>query len=153
MKEGELVMNFLGIDIGTSSVKILVMDEKGKVIQTVSKEYPVYYPRAGWAEQNPEDWWKATSEGIVEILQITGIAGADIESIGLGGQMHGLVVLDKDNHVLIPALLWCDQRTQDECDYIREKLGADLSKYTGNKAITGFTAPKVLWVKRNRPEI
>lgn len=153
MKVGDLLMNFLGVDLGTSSVKLLLMDEKGKVIQTVSKEYPVYYPRAGWAEQNPEDWWTATREGIQEILAASGIAGANVQSIGLSGQMHGLVLLDKDNSVLMPALLWCDQRTQDECDYITAKLGPDLSKYTGNKALTGFTAPKVLWVKRNRPEV
>jgi len=146
-------MNFLGVDLGTSSVKLLLMNEIGEVIQTVSKEYPVYYPKPGWAEQNPEDWWQATSAGIRDILGITGIAGGDIQSIGLSGQMHGLVLLDKENKVLIPALLWCDQRTQDECDYITEQLGADLSKYTGNKALTGFTAPKVLWIKRNRPEI
>lgn len=146
-------MNFLGIDLGTSSVKLLLMDEKGKVIQTVSKEYPVYYPKPGWAEQNPEDWWKATSEGIKEILETAGIAGTNVHSIGLSGQMHGLVLLDRENKVLMPALLWCDQRTQDECDYITEKLGCNLSKYTGNKALTGFTAPKVLWVKRNRPEV
>ncbi|WP_378956780.1 xylulokinase [Pelosinus sp. sgz500959] len=146
-------MNFLGIDLGTSSVKLLVMNEKGKVIQTVSKEYPVYYPRSGWAEQNPEDWWNATSEGIREITEKTGIKDLDIQSIGLSGQMHGLVLLDKDNKVLMPALLWCDQRTQDECDYITKELGCKLSQYTGNKALTGFTAPKVLWVKRNHPEV
>lgn len=153
MKVGEFVMTFLGVDLGTSSVKLLLMDKKGKVIETVSKEYPVYYPRPGWAEQDPEDWWKATSEGIREILGASRIAGIEVQSIGLGGQMHGLVLLDKNNDVLMPALLWCDQRTQDECDYITEKLGDRLSKYTGNKALTGFTAPKVLWVKRNRPEI
>jgi xylulokinase len=150
---GECLMTFLGIDLGTSSVKLLLMNEKGKVIGTVSKEYPVCYPRPGWAEQNPEDWWKATSEGIRELLGTSGLAGTEVQGIGLGGQMHGLVLLDKDDNVLMPALLWCDQRTQDECDYITEKLGDRLSKYTGNKALTGFTAPKVLWVKRNRPEI
>ena len=146
-------MIFLGVDLGTSSVKLLAMDEKGKVIQTISKEYPVYYPRPGWAEQNPEDWWNATSAGIRELLTVTGIVGTDIQSIGLSGQMHGLVLLDKENKVLMPALLWCDQRTQDECDYITEHLGGKLSEYTGNKALTGFTAPKILWVKRNHPEI
>jgi len=146
-------MNFLGIDLGTSSVKLLLMDEKGKVVQTVSKEYPVFYPKPGWAEQNPEDWWNATQEGIRDILERSGIAGTDVKSIGLSGQMHGLVLLGTENEVLMPALLWCDQRTQDECDDITKQLGSDLSKYTGNKALTGFTAPKVLWVKRNCPEV
>lgn len=146
-------MIFLGIDLGTSSVKLLLMDEEGKVIQTLSKEYPVHYPKPGWAEQSPEDWWNATSEGIREILKITGLTGKDVESIGLSGQMHGLVLLATDNKVLMPALLWCDQRTQDECDYITDQLGCKLSQYTGNKALTGFTAPKVLWVKRHYPEI
>lgn len=129
------------------------MDEEGKVIKTLSKEYPVHYPKPGWAEQNPEDWWNATQAGIQEILKVTGIKGEDIKSIGLSGQMHGLVLLGEDNQVLLPALLWCDQRTQQECDEITEKLGVKLSQYTGNKALTGFTAPKVLWVKRNYPEI
>lgn len=129
------------------------MNEKGKVIQTVSKDYPVDYPKPGWAEQNPEDWWNAASEGVREILAITGIEATDIQSIGLAGQMHGLVLLDSGSKVLMPALLWCDQRTKEECDYITETLGRNLSEYTGNKALTGFTAPKVLWVKRNRPEV
>jgi len=144
---------FLGIDLGTSSVKLLLMSEEGKVIQTVSKDYPVYYPKPGWAEQNPEDWWQATKEGIKEIVEKSGTAGEKICSIGLSGQMHGLVLLDQRDQVLMPALLWCDQRTYVECDYITEQLGKKLSEYTGNKALTGFTAPKVLWVKQNRPEV
>lgn len=146
-------MIFLGIDLGTSSVKLLLMNEAGKVIKTVSKDYPVYYPKPGWAEQNPEDWWNATREGIKEILAASDVKGTAVQGIGLSGQMHGLVLLDTDNHVLMPAVLWCDQRTQAECDDITEKLGDRLSEYTGNKALTGFTAPKVLWVKRKRPEV
>ncbi len=146
-------MNFLGIDLGTSAVKLLLMDEKGSVIGTVTKDYPVYYPESGWAEQNPEDWWEATKAGISELLRTAGMAGTQVRSIGLGGQMHGLVLLDRANQVLMPAMLWCDQRTQAECDYITEKLGTELSKYTGNKALAGFTAPKVLWVRRHLPEI
>jgi xylulokinase len=146
-------LNFLGIDLGTSAVKLLVMDETGKVLGTVSKEYPVYYPQAGWAEQHPEDWWKATKEGIKEILGKSGMSGESIHSIGLSGQMHGLVLLDEEEQVLMPAILWCDQRTQTECDYINERLGKKLSEYTGNQALTGFTAPKLLWVKRNRPQV
>lgn len=146
-------MSFLGIDLGTSSVKILLLAEDGKVLQTISKDYPVHYPKAGWAEQNPEDWWSATREGIRELLQMTAVAARAVTGIGLSGQMHGMVLLDNGNCVLMPALLWCDQRTQDECDEIAAKLGPKLSEYTGNKALTGFTAPKVLWVRRNRPEI
>ena len=147
------VDTFLGIDLGTSSVKLLLMSEEGKVIQTVSKDYPVYYPKPGWAEQNPEDWWQATKEGIKEIVEKSGAAGERISSIGLSGQMHGLVLLGHEDEVLMPALLWCDQRTYAECDTITEQLGEKLSEYTGNKALTGFTAPKVLWVKKNCPDI
>jgi xylulokinase len=146
-------MSFLGIDIGTSSVKLLLLDKTGGVLQTVSKDYPVCYPKVGWAEQNPEDWWNATSEGIRDVLTIAQMASTEVQGIGLSGQMHGLVLLDKGNRVLMPALLWCDQRTQEECDELNEKLGHKLSEYTGNKALAGFTAPKVLWVKRNRAEI
>jgi len=146
-------MSFLGIDVGTSSVKLLLADTTGRVLQTLSKDYPVYYPKAGWAEQNPEDWWNATSEGIREILNRSQMESREIQGIGLSGQMHGLVLLDKENRVLMPALLWCDQRTQDECDELSEKLGSKLSEYTGNRALAGFTAPKVLWVRRHRPEI
>lgn len=146
-------MSFLGIDLGTSSVKLLLMDKAGSVLQTVSKEYPVYYPKIGWAEQSPEDWWNAVCEGIRDVLSAAKIAPRKVQGIGLSGQMHGLVLLDKEKRVLMPALLWCDQRTQEECDELSERLGHKLSKYTGNKALTGFTAPKVLWVKKNRPEI
>ena len=146
-------LSFLGIDLGTSAVKLLLMAEDGKVLQTVSQEYPVYYPQAGWAEQDPEEWWKATSEGIRKILATTAAARDPVQSIGLSGQMHGLVLLDGESRILRPALLWCDQRTQAECDFITEQLGSKLSEYTANKALTGFTAPKVLWVKHNQPAI
>lgn len=144
-------MSFLGIDLGTSSVKLLLMDAAGNVMKTVSKDYPVSYPKAGWAEQNPEDWWQATKAGARELL--AGELGKSVQSIGLSGQMHGLVLMGQDNQVLMPAILWCDQRTQEECDYITQKLGDKLSEYTGNKALTGFTAPKVLWVKKHLPEV
>jgi xylulokinase len=153
MGEGN-VMKFLGIDLGTSSVKIIVMNSEGKVVESVSKEYEVSYPKVGWAEQNPEDWWNSTKEGIKEILAKGNINPEDIKGIGLSGQMHGLVSLDKNNNVLHPAILWCDQRTQKQCDYLNFVYGQDkLSKYTGNKALTGFTAPKILWVKENMAEV
>lgn len=145
-------MVFLGIDLGTSSVKLLLMDEHGNVLGTVSRDYPVYYPNPGWAEQNPEDWWQATCQGIRELLTAAGLTGNSVISIGLSGQMHGLVLMDHANRVIMPALLWCDQRTQDECDYITGMLGERLSEYTGNQALTGFTAPKLLWVKRHKPK-
>lgn len=147
-------MYFIGIDLGTSSVKIIVVDTNGKVIETVSKSYKISYPNIGWAEQNPEDWWYSTTEGIKEILAKSDLQSEDIKGLGFSGQMHGLVLLDKDNKVLMPAILWCDQRTQKECDYLNNVIGKDkLSKYTGNIALTGFTAPKILWVKKNRKDI
>ncbi|EIV99411.1 xylulokinase [Thermoanaerobacter siderophilus] len=147
-------MYFLGIDLGTSAVKIILIEEKGNVIGSTSKEYPVYYPQPGWSEQNPEDWWNATKDGIRELIIKTGVKNDDIKGIGLSGQMHGLVLLDENNNVLMPAILWNDQRTQEECDYITQTLGKErLTKYTGNKALTGFTAPKILWVKKHRTDI
>ena len=147
-------MYFLGIDLGTSAVKIILVEENGNVIGSTSKEYPVYYPQPGWSEQNPEDWWNATKDGIRELIIKTGVKNDDIKGIGLSGQMHGLVLLDENNNVLLPAILWNDQRTQEECDYITQKLGKErLTKYTGNKALTGFTAPKILWVRKHRPDV
>ncbi|WP_186429594.1 xylulokinase [Clostridium sp. BSD9I1] len=147
-------MNFLGIDLGTSSVKIVVMNELGKVTASISRDYDVSYPKTGWAEQNPEDWWNATKDGIKEIVKNPNMDGESINGIGFSGQMHGLVLLDKEGNVLRPAILWCDQRTQDECDYLNSHIGQDkLSLYTGNKALTGFTAPKLLWVRKNEEEV
>lgn len=147
-------MNFLGIDLGTSSVKIIVMNEEGQVIASVSKDYDVSYPKAGWAEQNPEDWWIATKDGIREIVKASNIEGTSIKGIGFSGQMHGLVLLDKEGMVLRPAILWCDQRTQEECDYLNSEIGKDkISLYTGNMALTGFTAPKLLWVRKHEEEV
>lgn len=146
-------MNFLGIDLGTSSVKIVIMNDAGKITASLSKDYDVSYPKVGWAEQNPEDWWNATIEGIKELIKSSGIDGADIKGIGFSGQMHGLVILDKEGRVIRPAILWCDQRTQEECDYLNKVIGQDkISLYTGNKALTGFTAPKILWVEKHEKE-
>lgn len=149
-----MYMNFMGVDLGTSSVKIIVMDEAGQVTASISKEYGVSYPKIGWAEQNPEDWWNATRDGIRDLLRVSDIDGATVSGIGFSGQMHGLVLLDKDGVVLRPAILWCDQRTQEECDYLNNEIGQDkISQYTGNMALTGFTAPKLLWVKKHEREI
>ena len=152
-KEG-IYMKFLGIDLGTSSVKIIIMDQSGDIVDSTSKNYNVSYPKDGWAEQNPEDWWESTKQGIKELLCKGNIKAENINGISFSGQMHGLVLLDKNEKILMPAILWCDQRTQKQCEYLNNKFGQDkLSKYTGNKALTGFTLPKVLWVKENKPEI
>lgn len=146
-------MGFLGIDLGTSSVKILLLDKEKGIIHTVSKEYPVSYPVAGWAEQNPNDWWQATQAGICELLQADTVQAESIEGIGLSGQMHGLTLLDAEQKVLMPAILWCDQRTHVECGELTQELGEQLARYTGNQALTGFTAPKIMWIKKHHPEI
>ncbi len=145
-------MLYIGVDLGTSAVKLLLMDEKGDIKKIVFREYPLYFPHPGWSEQDPSDWEKAVTEGIRELT-----ADADknvIGGIGVGGQMHGLVVLDKDDNVIRPAILWNDGRTQAETDYLNEEIGRDkLSEWTGNIAFAGFTAPKLLWMKNNEPEL
>jgi len=143
----------LGIDIGTSGTKILVVNAQGEKIASTTIEYPLYTPQPMWAEQNPLDWWKATVDGIRQILSGQGIAGEDIVGVGLSGQMHGSVFLDKNSDVIRPALLWCDQRTVEECEIITNLVGYDtVVKETLNPVLTGFTAPKILWLKRNEPE-
>lgn len=147
-------MYFLGIDLGTSSVKVLVTNDKNEIVGDASREYPVYFPQDKWAEQDPADWWNKTVECIQELVE-KGIVGKDeVRAISFSGQMHGLVALDEANEVLLPSILWCDNRTEEECDDITANFGsAKLSELVGNKALTGFTAPKILWVKKNRPEI
>lgn len=147
-------MNFIGIDLGTSSVKMVLMDGYGTINYSLSRDYEVSYPKATWAEQNPEVWWNETREGLKELISAVNIKSSDIKGIGFSGQMHGLVLLGEKGEVLRPAILWCDQRTQEECDYLNKEIGQNkLSQYTGNMALTGFTAPKVLWVKKHQPEI
>lgn len=143
---------FIGIDLGTSAVKIILTDEKGSIIRTVSKEYPISFPKPNWSEQDPEHWWKAVLEGIAEITD--GYDKTLIKGIGVGGQMHGLVMLDENDNVLRPAILWNDTRTGKETDYLNNVIGKKkLQELTGNIAFAGFTAPKILWVKDNEPEI
>lgn len=147
-------MIYLGIDLGTSSVKVLALKENGDIIGSVTREYPVYYPKNNYAEQDPLDWWNGVKDAIKELVNKHKELTTNVKSISFSGQMHGLVALDKKNDVLIPAILWCDQRTQEECDDITNGLSQEkLRQYTGNKALTGFTAPKILWVKKNQPEI
>ncbi|HYF81698.1 MAG TPA: xylulokinase [Clostridia bacterium] len=147
-------MYFLGIDLGTSSVKVLAANDNNEILGDVTKEYPVYFPQDKWAQQDPTDWWKQTVIAIKELMHNLNIPNDQVRAIGFSGQMHGLVALGAQNEVLTPAILWCDQRTQAECDEITAFFGQDkLSRCTGNKALTGFTAPKILWVKKNLPEV
>lgn len=144
-------MLYIGVDLGTSAVKLLLMNGEGKIQKIVSKEYPLYFPNPGWSEQKPEDWWKGTMEGLEELL--SECDKSQVAGISFGGQMHGLVILDKDDQVIRPALLWNDGRTYEECDYLNNVIGKDkLSEYTANISFTGFTAPKILWVKNKEPE-
>ncbi len=145
-------MLYIGVDLGTSAVKLLLMDGQGTIHATVSKEYPIYYPQPGWAEQNPEDWLSAVLEGIRELTadcDRTRIAG-----IGCGGQMHGLVALDEADRVLRPAILWNDGRTAEEVEYLNGEIGREkLSRWTANIAFAGFTAPKLLWMRKHEPDL
>lgn len=144
-------MLYIGIDLGTSAVKLLLMDETGKIYNIVSKEYTLYFPKPGWAEQNPEDWFIQTIEGIKELTDK--FDKTKIKGISFAGQMHGLVVLDREDRVIRPAILWNDGRTEKETDYLNNVIGYEnLSKYTANIAFAGFTAPKILWLKENEPE-
>ncbi len=144
-------MLYIGIDLGTSAVKLLLVDEKGTIHAEVSKEYPVFYPQSGWSEQNPEDWKKALVDGVKELTD--GVDKSQIAGIGCGGQMHGLVVLDENDNVIRPAILWNDGRTEKQVEYLNNVIGKDkLTEYTANIAFAGFTAPKILWVKENEPE-
>ena len=144
----------LGVDIGTSGTKTVLFDELGNTVASATWEYPLSQPQVGWAEQNPEDWWRASAGSIADVVRKSGVNPRDIKGLGLSGQMHGMVLLDGGNNVLRPAIIWCDQRTQAECDEITAKVGAArLIEITANPALTGFTASKVVWVKNHQPEI
>ena len=142
---------FIGIDLGTSAMKLLLMDESGAIRNTVTKEYPLEFPKPGWSQQNPEHWKKALLEGVPELL--LGYDGSEVAGIGAGGQMHGLVVLDEEDNVIRPAILWNDGRTAKQVEYLNHEIGKEkLSDLTANVAFAGFTAPKILWMKENEPE-
>lgn len=144
-------MLYIGVDLGTSAVKLLLMDEKGKIRNIVSKEYPLYFPHPGWSQQEPEDWYEQSAAGIKELIR--DCDKSQIAGISFGGQMHGLVVLDDQDRVIRPAILWNDGRTGKETDYLNEVVGKEkLSEYTANIAFAGFTAPKILWMKEHEPE-
>lgn len=144
-------MLYIGVDLGTSAVKLLLMEGDGTIRRIVSREYPLAFPHPGWSEQNPEDWWQQTVEGIQELT--AGCDKSQVAGISFGGQMHGLVALDKEDRVIRPAILWNDGRTEKETDYLNQVIGKErLSAYTANIAFTGFTAPKLLWMRSHEPE-
>lgn len=142
---------FIGVDLGTSSLKLLLTDADGKVINSVTRDYSVSYPKSGWSEQNAEDWWSALKLGLPELIK--DINGEEVAGLGVAGQMHGLVILDEDDNVIRPVILWNDGRTRKETEYLNNVIGKDvLSENTANIAFAGFTAPKILWVRENEPE-
>lgn len=144
-------MLYIGVDLGTSAVKLLLMDEKGNIKKIVSKEYQLFFPHPGWSEQKPEDWFKQVIIGIKEL--ISDCNKESVAGISFGGQMHGLVLLDDKDNVIRLAILWNDGRTKEETDYLNNVIGKEkLSEYTSNIAFTGFTAPKILWVRKNEPD-
>lgn len=144
-------MYYIGIDLGTSAIKILLVDGNGKVERMAAKPYPLLFPQKGWAEQNPDEWWQRVDEGMLELL--SGFPADKIAGISFSGQMHGLVILDEKDQIIRPAILWNDGRTEKEVVFLNEVIGKqNLLFYTGNIAFAGFTAPKLLWLKKNEPE-
>ncbi len=145
---------FVGLDVGTTGAKVILIDEDGRVVNTTSSEYPMYNPKPLWSEQNPEDWWQAVQVSFRKIIGESKIDAGAIKGVGLTGQMHGIVLLDKEGKVLRPCLMWNDQRTSKECEDITSVIGFDnLLRITGNAVLPGFTAPKIMWVKKNEPHI
>jgi xylulokinase len=148
-------MKLLGIDVGTGGTRAVIVSETGNVLASATHEHAAFAsPQVGWAEQDPLDWWRAGSGAIREVLDKAGITGGDVACIGLAGQMHGAVLLDENNQVLRPALIWCDQRTQAQCDWLTQTIGAQrVIEFTCNPALTNFTLTKLLWVREQEPEI
>jgi xylulokinase len=144
----------LGIDVGTSGSKAILIGADGAVKASATTEYPLYTPKPLWAEQDPSDWWAATVTSIKQVLEKSGVAAADVAGVGLTGQMHGLVLLDAQGEVLRPCIMWNDQRTAAQCAAITEKVGLDnVLRLTGNPILPGFTAPKIVWVRENEPQV
>ena len=142
---------YLGVDLGTSSIKILLADKSGQILDSESCDYPIFYPQEGWSEQNPDDWYHGFEKVITKLGERHNLK--DIIGLSFSGQMHGLVILDENDNVIRPALLWNDNRTISECEYLNNTIGKDkLVSLTGNIALTGFTAPKILWLKNNEPD-
>jgi xylulokinase len=155
-KDEERTMNgyLIGVDLGTSATKTVLFDLTGRTVASASREYPLFQPHTGWAEQDPEDWKIAVIETLREVVALSGVKPREVLAMGISGQMHGMVLLDKEGKVLRPSIIWCDQRTQAECDEMTAKVGRErLIEITANPALTGFTASKILWVKNHQPEI
>ena len=148
------MLYLIGVDIGTSGTKTVLFDATGQVIASATEEYPLYQPQNGWAEQDPADWWGAAHRTIRAVLEQSGVNPADVAGVGLSGQMHGLVMLDDAGSVLRRSIIWCDGRTGKECAEITERVGKKrLIEITANPALPGFTAGKILWVRKNEPEL
>ena len=143
----------LGVDLGTSAVKVSAVDQAGKIVAQQSKEYPLSQPEPGYSEQNPEDWVMGTTVAIKRLIEVDKIKPTDIKGISYSGQMHGLVLLDDHHQVLRPAILWNDTRTTQQCKEILDVMGKDFIKITRNVPLEGFTLPKLLWVKEHEPQI
>jgi xylulokinase len=146
--------HYLGVDVGTSGTKTLLIDQAGKVLAEANADYPMHQPKPGWTEQSPEDWWQATVTTVREVVAKANLKATDVKAIGISGQMHGSVFLDKQNNVIRPALLWNDQRTTAECEEITARAGGRkaLIKLVANPALTGFQAPKILWLRNREPK-
>ncbi len=149
------MVSLLGIDVSTTGAKALLIDERGEVMASATTEYPLTSPRPMWSEQNPADWWHGVQVSVQAVLSKAGLRGSEVVGVGLTGQMHGLVLLDAQDQVLRPAILWNDQRTGAQCEEIIRRAGglAQLLKHTGNTVLPGFTAPKLLWVRQHEPEV
>ncbi len=144
----------IGIDLGTSGTKTVLFDRTGEVVESAAVEYPMYQEKNGWAEQEPKDWWNAAVSTLSAVIQKSGVPPRDIKGVGISGQMHGLVMLDKEGEVLRRSIIWCDQRTAEECEEINRRVGERrLIEITANPALTGFTASKILWVRNHEPEL
>src|SRR5918995_1330718 len=145
---------YLGIDVGTSGTKTLAINERGKILGQAMATYPCYHPKPMWSEQDPEDWWQATVKTVRSVVKAAKLKPADVRAIGLSGQMHGSVFLDKNNKVVRRALLWNDQRTAAECEEIEKRAGGrkKLIEMVANPALPGFTAPKILWLRNHEPK-
>ncbi len=144
-------MYYIGIDLGTSAMKLLLVDQSGEIKNSATKEYPLLFPQPGWSEQEPKEWWGALLAGVTELM--SGFDASRVCGIGVGGQMHGLVALDENDNVIRPAILWNDGRTAEETEWLNTAIGKEkISEYTGNIAFAGFTAPKLLWLQKNEPE-
>lgn len=145
-------MYFIGIDLGTSAVKMLLMRDDGKIVNSVTKSYPISFPYTGWSEQNPEDWLRETKRGLIELM--AEYPKEELVGISFGGQMHGLVVLDENDRVIRPAILWNDGRSSEETEFLNTNVGRKvISERTANIAFAGFTLPKILWMKKHEPDL